>query len=211
MEGRLGDPFPVLKTARLTLRQVHEGDLLPLLRTMQDKDVLRYYGMPRFETEQDARDEIAWFEWLWAENQGIRWVIAAAGSDDYVGDIGFFRYKPEHARAEVGGKLIRACWRQGLMTEAMAAVVAYGLGEMGLNRIEALVDPRNPAMVRVLEKLGFAIEGTLREYEIEHGVPVDLYMLSLLKQEWRGLPVGAVREPPRVNKRTLPDIGKEQE
>ena len=202
------DPFPILNTARLFLRQAHEGDVFVLLRTMQDAEVLRYYGMPRFETEQDARDEIAWFEWLWAENQGIRWVITLAGSEDYVGDIGFFRYKPEHARAEVGGKLIRACWGRSLMTEAMAAVVAYGLGEMGLNRIEALVDPRNRAMVRVLDKLGFAIEGTLREYEIEHGVPVDLYMLSLLKREWRGLSVEAVREPPGVN-RTRPDI-KEQ-
>jgi ribosomal-protein-alanine N-acetyltransferase len=182
----VSDPFPVLKTARLTLRQAHEGDVLPLLRAMQDEDVLRYYGVPRYETAQDAREEIDWCNRIFVEKEGIRWVISLSGDDDYVGDIGFFRYQPEHARAEVGGKLVKVCWGRGLMTEALAAVVGYGLVDMGLNRIEALVDPRNRAMLRVLEKLGFTVEGMLREYEIEGGVPVDLYMLSLLRREWLG-------------------------
>ena len=50
------------------------------------------------------------------------------------------------------------------MPEAAAAVVDYGFTALGLHRIEAGVIVGNDAPVRVLEKLGFREEGTLRHY-----------------------------------------------
>ncbi|MBN1935742.1 MAG: GNAT family N-acetyltransferase [Anaerolineae bacterium] len=177
--------FPVLHTERLTLRQAGVADVLPLLRIMQDPEVLCYYGMPSLETEQQALAEIFWFNQVFAQGAGIRWVIARQDASDYIGDVGFFKHEKQHARAEVGYRLVRSCWGQGLMTEALAAAVEYGFAQMALNRIEALADPRNGATLRVLSKVGFIQEGLLREYEIEQSRPVDLVMLSLLKREWR--------------------------
>lgn len=178
-------PFPVLHTKRLTLRQAGVADVLPLLRIMQDPEVLRYYGMPPLETEQAALAEIVWFNQVFEQGAGIRWVIARRDTPDYIGDIGFFKHEKQHARAEVGYRLVHSCWGQGLMTEALTAAVEYGFTQMALNRIEAMADPRNGATLRVLDKVGFVREGLLREYEIEQGQPVDLVMLSLLRREWK--------------------------
>ena len=179
--------FPTIETPRLKLRQPRAADVQPLLRMMQDKAVLRYFGIEPFKSEQESLAEVAWYNRIFDESKGIWWIITEKGAGDYIGDVGFFKYEKRHARAEVGYKLSPSFWRRGIMTEALTQVVAYGFAEMGLNRIEALADPRNTASLRMLEKLHFGVEGILREYEIENGAPVDLAMLSLLKREWSAL------------------------
>lgn len=56
-----GKDFPVLETARLCLRQPQENDVQRLLAITQDEDVMRYFGMEAFKSEQEALDEINWF------------------------------------------------------------------------------------------------------------------------------------------------------
>jgi ribosomal-protein-alanine N-acetyltransferase len=177
--------FPVLETERLVLRQACQADVGAFLRVAQDDAVMRYYGVKPFKTEQQAVEEIEWQHRIYADGTGIRWVITERDRGLYIGDLGYHEIKAQHKRAEVGFKLARAHWRRGLMTEALTAVLDYGFASMGLNRIEALVDPRNTASAGLLDKLGFTREGLLREYECERGAFVDLYMVSLLRREWR--------------------------
>ena len=177
-------PFPVLKTPRLVLRQARPEDMQRLFHVAQDEDVMRHFGTEPFESEQQALDAIAWQQRIWAEGTGIRWVITEPDHDAFIGDVGYFKYERQHRRAEVGYLLAKAYWRRGLMTEAMTAVLDYGFASMDLNRVEALVDPRNAASVGLVHKLGFAQEGLLRDYEFERGAFIDLYMVSLLRREW---------------------------
>ncbi len=73
---------------------------------------------------------------------------------------------------------------KGYMTEALVGMLDYMYGNLELNRVQALVDPRNEASLRLIEKQGFQRDGLLRSYEYERGAYVDLYMLSLLREEW---------------------------
>ena len=88
-------------------------------------------------------------------------------------------------RASIGYELARSSWRQGIMTEALEAIIDLGFREMGLNRIDAVVMPENGASIKLLEKLGFHNEGLLKEYENwgSKGY-VDLCILSLLRKAW---------------------------
>jgi ribosomal-protein-alanine N-acetyltransferase len=177
--------FPVLKTARLVLRQPSAGDVHGLYGVSQDADVMRYYGMEPFQTAQQALDELDWFSQSFHDSTGLRWIIAETDRGGYIGDLGYHKVSLQHSRAEVGYRLARVYWRRGIMTEALSKVLEYGFDMMALNRVEALVDPRNEASLRLLLKLGFTQEGTLREYEYEKGAFVDLIMMSLLRREWR--------------------------
>jgi [ribosomal protein S5]-alanine N-acetyltransferase len=71
---------------------------------------------------------------------------------------------------------------KGYMTEAVRLIVKYAFEELGLHRVEAGVMPRNIGSVRVLEKGGFAIEGTLRQNLKINGVWEDHYMLSIINE-----------------------------
>jgi len=72
----------------------------------------------------------------------------------------------------------------GIGTEAVRAAVAYGFAEGRLHRIQAGVMPRNRASIRVLEKVGFRLEGVARRYlQINH-VWEDHNMYAITAEEW---------------------------
>jgi ribosomal-protein-alanine N-acetyltransferase len=177
--------FPLITTARLRLRKPLRRDAQALLQITQDEVVMKYYGMSAFRDKTEALGEIAWFIKLFTHRNGIRWIITEQAKGQYIGDIGFHNYVSKHMRAEIGFKLSRAYWRQGIMTEVFAPVLAYGYLELGLNRIEAVVDPGNDACLGLLRKAGFREEGILREYEREDQGYVDLVMASLLRREYQ--------------------------
>jgi RimJ/RimL family protein N-acetyltransferase len=70
------------------------------------------------------------------------------------------------------------------MHEALQALIDYAFGPLGLNRIEADIDPRNSNSARSLERLGFRMEGVLRERWIVAGEVSDTGYYGLLRKEW---------------------------
>ncbi len=178
--------FPVIETTRLKLRRPLQKDAMALLEATQDEAVMKYYGMAAFGSKAEALREINWFNQIFAQGEGIRWVITENGVGNYIGDIGLHNHSAAHSRAEIGFKLAKPFWHQGIMTEALAQVLEYGFTVMQLNRIEAVADPENAACLGLLKKAGFVREGILREYEHEAKGYVDLVMLSLLKRDWQG-------------------------
>jgi len=77
--------------------------------------------------------------------------------------------------------LARAYWGQGLITEAVGAIVAFGFNQIGVNRIEATTNLHNVASIKVLYKVGFREEGILHQYGFWRGQYHDLRLHTLLK------------------------------
>jgi RimJ/RimL family protein N-acetyltransferase len=77
-----------------------------------------------------------------------------------------------------------AHWGCGYAAEALDAVLGYGFRELGLNRVEADIDPRNAASARVLERVGFCKEGFMPERWIVNGEAADTAFYGLLKRQW---------------------------
>ena len=177
-------PFPELVTERLLLRGPMKKDLQPAYNIHSDPEVMRFYGVQPHQTNEKTQEHLDWLAKLRREEIGLRWIITLKEVDQYIGDVGFYDYKKKHNRAEIGYILGKQHWNNGIMTEAIKAALDYGFNEMKLNRIQALVDPRNKASQRILEKLGFNYEGTFRDYEYEYGEYIDLDMHSLLRREY---------------------------
>jgi ribosomal-protein-alanine N-acetyltransferase len=175
--------FPIIETTRLILRKPSQRDAIALLEVSQDEAVMKYYGMAPLVNKAEALAEINWFKKIFTQAEGIRWIITEKGAGVYIGDIGFHNCAKAHSRSEIGFKLAKEFWNKGVMTEALDQVLEYGFLVMQLNRIEAVVDPKNTACLSLLKKAGFVEEGTLREYEHEATGYVDLVMLSLLKKD----------------------------
>jgi [ribosomal protein S5]-alanine N-acetyltransferase len=104
--------------------------------------------------------------------------------ESLVGTIGLRDIDVEHSQAELGFWVAVECWGQGYATEASRAVVGFGFGQLGLNRIYAHHMVRNPASGRVLTKVGMKQEGLLRQRVRKWGVFENVVPLATLREEW---------------------------
>jgi ribosomal-protein-serine acetyltransferase len=85
---------------------------------------------------------------------------------------------------EIGYWLGENHQRKGLVTKACRALIHHAFAELGMNRIEIRVEPRNPRSIAIPERLGFTCEGTLRGKGMNaDGKFIDLMMYSLLKSD----------------------------
>jgi ribosomal-protein-alanine N-acetyltransferase len=177
--------FPQLETSRLVLRRMQATDAQAIFRILADDEVTRYYDDATFTDVSQASDQIEAWESGFINKRCIRWGITCKDDRLVIGSCGYYGFHTWHMRASIGYELAHPFWRQGIMTEALSAIIDLGFKEMGLNRIDAVVMPENVASIKLLEKLGFCNEGLLREYENwgSKGF-ADLCMLSLLRREW---------------------------
>lgn len=177
--------FPQLETRNLILRRMLATDSNAIFKIFADDEVTRHYDDATFTDIAQAINQIEAWETGFVNRRCIRWGITRKEEIDVIGSCGFYGTHPWHRRASIGYELARPNWRQGIMTEALDAIIDFGYGEMDLNRIDAVVMPNNIASIQLLGKLGFQSEGLLREYENwgSKGF-VDLCMLSMLRKTW---------------------------
>ena len=175
--------FPTLTTARLQLRRMEPRDTEALYAIYADEETMRYYGEP-YQSREELDLALTLRQEDYAARRAIRWGIALKDSDILIGSCGFHHFDEGHFRAETGYILNRAYWGQGIMAEALTAIISYGFGEMGLRRIEAIIDIANERSKGVLLKLGFQYEGNLRQrYRIGDRFE-DEHYFGLLRDEW---------------------------
>lgn len=183
-------PFPVLTTERLVLRQITDDDTEALFTLLADPEVTRYLNLDVdvLTTPAQAQALITRvcdrFRW----DEAIRWAITRHGQPRLIGTCGYTELVLPGARGQIGYDLQRAAWGQGIMTEALRAILHYGFTELGCYRIEAGVMLGNTASMQTLHRIGFQEEGTLRAYGYWKGWFWDLRFFSLLRSEWRALP-----------------------
>jgi ribosomal-protein-alanine N-acetyltransferase len=91
----------------------------------------------------------------------------------------------EHRRADVGYVLARSAWGRGYASEAAAAMLRFGFGELGLHKISATCDPDNRGSARVLEKIGMRQEGVLRDHFLIRGQWRDRLLWAALERDQR--------------------------
>ncbi|HEY8392736.1 MAG TPA: GNAT family protein [Capillibacterium sp.] len=85
---------------------------------------------------------------------------------------------------EIGYCLSKRYWNQGIMTEALKAVIAYLIKEVGFKRVQAVHQVENPASGRVMIKAGMKHEGRLRGYVLNNrNELVDCEMYAILEDE----------------------------
>jgi RimJ/RimL family protein N-acetyltransferase len=103
--------------------------------------------------------------------------------------IGIVRlsFECDHRIAVLGYGVHKRHWGKGLSEEGARSIVDHAFVYYEhLRRIRAQTDLRNARSIRVLEKLGFTHEGTLRANTFEKGEFVDEAVFGLLREEWSG-------------------------
>ena len=179
--------FPQLETKHLILRQLKSSDTEAMFRYLSDPEVTRYLDTQPHQTLEQTRHLLKFLISFFEQGQGFRWgIVPKAGvpAGGVIGTCGYHAWAKSHHRAEIGYELARSYWGQGVMAEAISALLAFGFVDMDLNRVEAMVLTGNTASARFLEKLNFQNEGLLKEYEFIQGKARDVLLFSLLRRDF---------------------------
>lgn len=100
------------------------------------------------------------------------------------GVVGLYDLDQAARKAEIGYWLGQEFEGQGLMTRSVAALINYAFFEMGVGRLEIRASTKNLKSRAIPERLGFTLEGILRQEVWLHGKPQDMALYALLKQDW---------------------------
>lgn len=144
-----------LRTPRMLLRPWRASDLEPFARLNADPDVARYAPHPPVRAESDALAH-ALMEDFRRNGWGF-WAAELPGTDPFSGFIGI---RPADFEApftpcvEMGWRLARAHWGQGLAPEGAAAALGFAFEDLALDEVVAFTSHANRPSMRVMEKLG---------------------------------------------------------
>jgi ribosomal-protein-alanine N-acetyltransferase len=178
-------PTPTLHTARLKLRPFTDGDSGDLLALHSNAYVLRYWDSPPWSDPARAGRFLAACRQMADEGTGARLAIDRSSDGAFIGWLGLTRWNPDYRSASLGYCYSDAAWGHGYATEAARAVLQWAFDTLDLNRVQAETDTRNLASARVLEKVGFVREGTLREDCVVNGEVSDSWVFGLLRRDWQ--------------------------
>ena len=157
-----------LETARLVIRSFEARDAGPWLAMVNDPEVGRFLPPEPDATMELARRVIGERQAMERELGHAMWAVDDKTTGAFVGQCGL-RPVDEGAGPEIdlGYHYTRASWGKGYGTEAAIAVLAHGLGPVGLDCIMAVVVPENVSSWRVMEKAAMRYEGLVDYYGME--------------------------------------------
>ena len=185
--------LPTIDTPRLRLRPFTPDDAPRLRKLCADPDVASStLHLPHPYQLSDAENWIHKHVAEFEAGQAMTLAITLRDVELLVGNV-TLRMCRANASGELGYLIGRRYWGRGYCSEAARAVVAFGFGELGLQRIEAQHFARNPASGRVMEKIGMQREGVLRQSLCRWGQREDAVIYGLLKHE--AVPCAACAEP----------------
>lgn len=173
---------PIIETDRLILRPFSSADIQNYILEFSNKNVQRYLGgVLQLKNEKDG------YNWLRNINDRLlkkklvfTWLITnKKDTNQSFGriDLGGFVNKKA---AEISYYIWEKYWRNGYASESINQIIHFGLNELELSRIQAIVDTENKNSIKVLEWCGFFNEGMLRNYPIGKSIK-NVYVYSIVK------------------------------
>ncbi|QHE62070.1 GNAT family N-acetyltransferase [Rossellomorea vietnamensis] len=159
-----------IETPRLYIRPCMPGDGSDVFRAIADsRDALRPW-LPFARKEQTLEEVEAGVRESYAEfikKTDIRLHIYLKETNEFIGSTGLHRIDWDVPKVEIGYWLISQHTKKGYMVEAVNSLTHFALHDLSCQRVEIRCDERNTASRRVPERLGFKLEGILRNDHLD--------------------------------------------
>ncbi len=177
-------PAPTLEAGRVVLRPFNHCDAPAVQRLAGDREIASTTLLiPHPYEDGLAESWIASHEAAFAAGTMITFAVTLRETGELLGAISLTVQRSDE-RAEMGYWIGKPFWGKGYGTEAATAVLRFAFEELSLNRVYAHHMTRNPSSGRIMQKLGMAQEGLLRQHQMKWDVLEDLAIYGILKSEW---------------------------
>jgi len=171
----------LLRTRSLFLRPLTVADAPALFVARGDPEVMRYWDWPVQASIGEIERIFEAHLPALADGSALWFAVALSADGPAIGECDLSEIDRRHGRAELGFLFARAHWGKGYGLEAARALVELGFGELGLARLWARFHAGNEGSKRILEKLGFAYEGTLKGHVVRDGERRDCILYGKLR------------------------------
>jgi ribosomal-protein-alanine N-acetyltransferase len=145
----MSTPAPSHRLLFVQLNTDYAADFFAL---NEDPEVLRYTGDPPFANIDAAHAFLTDYEQVYAQSGMGRWGVLRKSDRVFVGWCGLKRH--QNGEVDLGFRLLKRFWGNGLATEAAEACLKYGFETLKLPYIIGRSMRENTASIRVLEKVG---------------------------------------------------------
>ena len=159
MLNRTFTHYPILKTERLTLRQLIINDEQEIFTLRSDSEINKYLDRQICNTIDDARNFINKITENINKYDSLYWAITFSGKNILVGTICLFSFSDENDKCEIGYELLTNFQGQGIMKEAAEKVIDYAINTLKVKIIEAVLHKDNQSSIKLLKKFSFRNSG----------------------------------------------------
>lgn len=175
------EEFPVIKTERLTLREITITDAAAIFKMRSSGRINQFIARENMHSLDDSIDLIHNSMQLFTQKNGIAWAGVLRDNKEIIGTCGFNSIDFQNRRAEIGGELSVDYWGKNIAMEAVEAIIDFGLNQLKLHTIEAKLSPSNRGAIYLLEKLGFEKEAHFKESVYFNGLYLDMAVYTLIR------------------------------
>jgi len=173
-----------IETERLILRRFALDDVHCLYTNWaNDADVVKYMRMEPHKNVNDTREFVESIMSNYEKPDTYRWVIVLKEINEPIGFIGLTTISEHDMLGDFGYSIGKLFWNNGYATEALVAVLQYGLHEANYNRLEAFHSINNMPSGKVMKNAGMTYEGRAKQkYKSNMGFE-DCDMYSIIREK----------------------------
>jgi [ribosomal protein S5]-alanine N-acetyltransferase len=182
----------VVRGPRLSLEVLRQEHAPALYELARNPEVSRFFSWTPYAAVDEA---LGFIDSLTRQREAGERLELGIFDDDgaLLGITGFSEFSRRDRRAVLGTWLGREYWGSGVNRDSKALILALGFRSLGLLRVTALASPQNVRSVAALQRLGFVHEGVLRGWHVHAGVPRDVAVMRMMRDEWERTPLAEVR------------------
>ncbi|MGN6379265.1 MAG: GNAT family N-acetyltransferase [Gaiellales bacterium] len=180
---RVSTQLPVLDAPPYRLRAFATGDLELVREASSDLYIPQISTVPAVFTRETGLAFIARQTDRVQSGVGYPFAIARLVDDVAVGHVGVWPRPTDRERASVGYWVAPSARGRGAAGRAVQALCEWAFRWLGVQRLEAYVEPWNVASQRTVEAAGFVREGTMRSWQKVGTERKDMHMYALLARD----------------------------
>ncbi|MDX8339125.1 GNAT family N-acetyltransferase [Draconibacterium sp. IB214405] len=173
------------ETERLILREILPTDVDGMFELDSDSEVHRYLGNKPVSTKDQSMEMINFIRQQYIDNGIGRWAIIDKNTNAFIGWSGLkfvTDLTNNHKNYyDLGYRLIKRYWRQGIATEAAVASLGYAFDELNAGEVYAMADCDNEGSNKILTNIGLKFI----EKFYDDGVEINWYKIE--KEEFKKL------------------------
>jgi RimJ/RimL family protein N-acetyltransferase/8-oxo-dGTP pyrophosphatase MutT (NUDIX family) len=174
-------PQPTLTDGEITLRPWRDEDV-DLAYQLADDEMVRWFDFPGIPPREGLAEAVERWRRLYADDRSVvNFVIETAHQAGPVGNVEVRRTAP--GVGQVSWTTYKPYRGQRIAQRAVRLLASYAFAELGLERLQAEVDPENTVSSRVAVRSGFRREGVLRGHTTLGGERRDLIVYGLRRDD----------------------------